>query len=369
MLKQNAFSAHAGTLATLMLGFVFSAAVCAADNTPTQKAGAIKAPGTGKASPAESFANSNGAYPPSCLNDGVPFGGSSVDPHAQTVPLTLQSCDTTTGGFPSEADSVSIWRVPCSGGVAATIVELDRPSALNGNTTQYAVFPNIYITSSDSSTTAIFPRLGQEPNTLFEDKASNTALYSSTAYVLEYYDSTNPRGTTSADYNQAFTLKIDNLVGGGLPLVIDVPAYVPPTTAPLMKISGYLSTNWSNPDQSGEGIVLQVYDNGDHATRTLAFAWFTYDDNGLPFWLYGQGSLHIGDTSIATPTIYLSGGTFAGSAGSAAQNAWGTVTFTFPDCGHMNIVYNGDASAVHGPTGNTSAQFVRVADVNGLVCQ
>jgi hypothetical protein len=35
----------------------------------------------------------------------------------------------------------------------------------------------------------------------------------------------------------------------------------------------------------------------------------------------------------------------------------------------MKIIYNGDAPAVGGPTGNGSATYVRVADVNGLVCQ
>jgi hypothetical protein len=35
----------------------------------------------------------------------------------------------------------------------------------------------------------------------------------------------------------------------------------------------------------------------------------------------------------------------------------------------MKISYNGDASAVGGPTGTGNATYVRVADVNGLVCQ
>ena len=172
------------------------------------------------------------------------------------------------------------------------------------------------------------------------------------------------------DYNQAFTLNVNNLASGGAPLVLQVPAYVPPTTPALMEISGYMSTNWTSQTQSGEGIVMQVYD-ADHATRELAFAWFTYDNLGAPFWLYGEGSLPIGATSVTAQTAYFKGGTFAPAAGSAAvpPTIWGTVTFTFPDCGHMNIVYNGDASAVHGPKGNSSAIYARVADVNGLVCQ
>jgi hypothetical protein len=74
---------------------------------------------------------------------------------------------------------------------------------------------------------------------------------------------------------------------------------------------------------------------------------------------------------VTAQTAFFKGGTFAPAAVSAAvpPTIWGTVTFTFPDCGHMQIAYNGDASAVHGPKGNATAIFARVADVNGLVCQ
>jgi hypothetical protein len=116
---------------------------------------------------------------------------------------------------------------------------------------------------------------------------------------------------------------------------------------------------------------LQVYDDGDKATRTLSFAWFTYDDSGLPFWLFGSGTFNIGATSVTATTVYLDGGKFAPSTLQPAvpHPSWGTVTFSFPDCGHMNIAYNGDASAVNGPKGNSTATYLRVADVNSLVCQ
>ena len=233
------------------------------------------------------------------------------------------------------------------------------------------VFPTIYITATDTSTTNIFPRLAREPNTVFEDTFVTSAMYSNSVYVFEYYDPSNADSANSMDYNTAFTLKVDNGAAGGNPLVLDIPAYVPATT-PALPISGYLSTNWSNPLQSGEGMVLQVYDNGDKATRTLSFAWFTYDDQNTPFWLYGQAAFNIGATTVTAQTVYLTGGTFAYSGNvvfPVPTTPWGSVTFTFPDCGHMNIAYDGDASAVHGPTGNSTAQFTRVADVANLGCQ
>ena len=367
MLMQNALISRAGIIATLIAGAVFSPAPFAA--APIQ--------GDSATHPAEIFANTQRAYPPSCLNDGVPFGKSNLYTNVQTVALTLQMYDSTTRGYSPETESLSVWRVPCSGGKAATVLELDRPAANNGSTTKFPIFPSIYITTAATGTTHIFPRLAQEPNTRFEDVSAQytldgfTFIYSSTAFVFENYDAYNPRATPVVDYNQAFTLNVNNLASGGSPLVLQVPAYVPPTTPALMEISGYMSTNWASQTQGGEGIVMQVYDNADHATRELVFAWFTYSDQGLPFWLYGEGSLAIGATSVTAQTAYFKGGTFAPAAVSAAvpPTIWGTVTFTFPDCGHMKIVYNGDASVVHGPKGNSSAIYARVADVNGLVCQ
>jgi hypothetical protein len=369
MLKQNAFLLCAGIMAILVLGSVFSTALFATGSAQIQRAG------VGTAPPAQSFINSYSAYPRSCLVDGLPLGKSSVDPSAKTQPVALYAYNTTAAGYVSEIDSVSIWRVPCSGGIAATILELDRPTALDGSTTQSPLFPYVSVATAASGTTSFIPRLAQEPNTLFEDTPAGSSFYSSTVYVLEYYNPGNPTNPASAavsssvDYNQAFILSIENQAGGS-PLVINVPAYVPPTSS-LMPISGYMSTNWTSSTQGGEGIVLQVYDDHDNATRTLAFAWFTYDDNGLPFWLFGEAdAFAIGSQSVTATTAYFTGGTFAGNLPAGVPHTiWGTVTFTFPDCGHMNINYSGNAAAVHGPTGSGGATFQRVADVNGLVCQ
>ena len=194
-------------------------------------------------------------------------------------------------------------------------------------------------TPAAPGTTHVSPRLAQEPHTRFEDVSAQytldgyTFLYSSTAFVFEYYDASNSRATPVIDYNQAFTLSLDNHAAGGAPLVLPVPAYLAPTTPALMEISGYMTTNWTSQTQGGEGIVMQVYDNADHATRELVFPWFTYDAQGMPFWLYGEGSLPIGATSVTAHTAYFRGGTFAPAPFSAAAppTIWRTGTFTFPD--------------------------------------
>jgi hypothetical protein len=119
--------------------------------------------------------------------------------------------------------------------------------------------------------------------------------------------------------------------------------------------------------------VMQVYDDRDEAdgsaTYTLAFAWFTYDAAGNPYWIYGQAALAIGQTQVSVPTVYYQGGSFLGTVTSGVPaTSWGVTQFTFSDCNTMNIVYNRNATP-QGPASHGTATFVRVANVNGIVCQ
>ena len=111
---------------------------------------------------------------------------------------------------------------------------------------------------------------------------------------------------------------------------------------------------------------MQVYENRDFSTRTLSFAWFTYGDGGQPFWLWRcLGS----DRSRQSPYPWFISRVASSSAALPPEFAHELgATFTFPDCGHMTVNYNGDASAIHGPKGQGSVTFTRVADVNGLAC-
>jgi hypothetical protein len=411
MLKQIAFPSCIRAIAALALGSVFSTSVFAADDTQpkfnpaaVQKAlasrqsliaASSRASRSGASADAkEIFLNSNAAYPPSCLNDGLtPFGATGLpyvaDPNAKQFLLTLLAFDSSNGTFDiPEVDTFTIYRVPCSGGFSATLLEIDRPTAVNGSTTQFPTFPNIFLTQngngyancSSANGTCSYPRLPQDPNTFFSDTELESPLFYSSVYVLEYYQPSATLSNSQIDYNQAFTLNVDTLSadasGNEIVGTANVPAYSPasfnnyPSSSAPMEISGYMSTNWSSPTQSGEGIVLQVYDNGDQATRTLSFAWFTYDDMGLPFWLYGQGGFNIGATSVTATTVYFKGGSFEGSLSSGVPHtSWGTVTFSFPDCNDMNIAYSGSAAADNGPTATGNATYSRVAGVNGLVCQ
>lgn len=331
----------------------------------------------GGAVPAEIYANPNRAYPPSCLNDGLPFGESSADPNAAQVSVNLLEYDSSTGYYDlSEADTLTVWRIPCSGGVSATVMEIDRPAGKDGNTSLYPIFPNIYVTPTGSST-ASYPRLPQDPNTLYSDTPVTSPLIYSSIYVLDYYDSTQSSASSGFDYNQAFTLHVDNL-GGGSAVGISVPAYHSanfnnyPSASNPMQISGYMTAGWYDPAHSGEGMFIQVFDNGDQATRTLAASWYTYDELGAPFWLYSQGVVNIGDNQlIDAPVAYRTGGGFAGNFGAAsAQHIWGKMSFSFPDCGHMTVSYQSTTNDLpNGPKGSGTLHWIRLGNVNSLNCQ
>jgi len=371
------------SLALLALGVVASLPLSAAEiTTVTQRAlgkpdaaaamsvhaqaAAARAAAVGN----DVFANPYRTYPASCLVDGVPLNGFSSstasDVQQGTMTLLGDPAQCLQGGNAAECNytetaTVTVYRLDCSAGKSVAILEIARPSG--ASTTLYPTLP---LVSATQGTNALNIRYADDPNTVITTSYANEPMPATDSFVLENFYA----GATQFDFNQAFTLTLQNTEGNGLQF--QLPAYVAPASPPLLEISGYMSTNWSNPNESGEGIVLQVYDNGDRATRTLAFAWFTYDKNGQPLWLYGQTSLPIGSTQITAPVVYFQGGTFAPSAaaGTVANHGWGFVTFTFPDCGHMNISFNSLSNPPSPvPTGQGSRTFTRVADVNGLVCQ
>jgi hypothetical protein len=380
--------ASVAALALICAGFSLSTAAAAAtanfdfaaaQSARTQaqanlSAGRAAAGGT---QPAEAFANVVRAYPPSCLEAPLALGLYGRSPgNALQTQVTLYG-DPLGGSAAekafSEIDTVTVFRVVCSGGRSAALIEIDRPAGFDA--TLYPIFPQVNISqnTAQGNVQNFAVRLINDPNTFLATTFAFSPFFNSDVYVLEnFYSSSTPL----FDYDAAFSLTVDNLntADPNRITTFNLPAYNPAQYADAslpLPISGYMSTNWTSSTQGGEGIVMQVYDDHDSATRTLAFAWFTYDDNGLPFWLFGEAdAFAIGTRSVTATTAYFTGGTFAGNLPAGVPHTiWGTVTFSFPDCGHMHVSYNGDAAAVHGPTGSGSATFQRVADVNGLVCQ
>ena len=325
----------------------------------------------GTAQPAEIYANPFRAYPPSCLGDGLPFRSfpqSNGDPAPQQQTLTLPGDPGQCLGGGNNAEcihtepvTVTVWRVACSNNQTAVLVEIDRSAANEGNATLYPTFPLVAITQNNST---LFPvRTVNDPNTFYANTLVNTALYSSDIYVLENYYNSNVQ---QIDYTKAFTLTLDNTISFNLP---DYDRTQYGAGSSPLPISGYLSTNWYNPLESGEGMLTQIYDSGDQATRFFTAAWYTFDKVGLPFWLYAQGTIDIGANAANNVQVfYATNGKFAGS-GNATFTQWGTASFSFPDCNTMTFTYNGQTDAqTNGPGGSGTRTWSRLANINSIVC-
>jgi hypothetical protein len=322
----------------------------------------------------EIYANPYRAYPPSCLVDGLPFGEFDAVHGAQaSVLLFGDPAQCLSGGDANECnytetDTFKVWRVPCSGGTSAVLVEIDRPG--NASTTLYPTLPAIYAVQGNN---ALYVRYADDPNTIYTTTYANTPLVNSDIFVLENFKG----GPTQFNYNQAFTLFVDNFTGNTAtnPRSFTFAAYNPanyPEAALALPISGYMSTNWYDPAHGGEGMLVQVYDNNDGATRFFTAAWYTFDPLGLPFWLYAQGTINIGDRSTGNvDTYYATNGGFAGNFGpNATFTKWGTINVSFPDCNHMNFSYSGSTDVqTNGPSGTGSRSgWIRLANINSLVC-
>ncbi|HEY2395051.1 MAG TPA: hypothetical protein VGH81_03585 [Rudaea sp.] len=344
------------------------------------RASRVATSGSG-APPAEYFANVFRAYPASCVNSPMPLGAYTSDSHR--FQATVNLIGDPYNGSAAEANytepvTITLWRVVCSNGFdssnnivyqSAVLLEFDR-SASEGST-PYPTTPGISVAQNGN---ALNVRYADDPNTFFSAVYPVTPLFNSDVYVLEnFFDSQ----TTQFNYNQAFTLTIDNfnLDDSNRITTWSVPAYNHANyadSALALPISGYMTSNWFDPNHGGEGILTQIFDNNDGATRTFTAAWYTFDQNGLPFWLYTQGTINIGDrTTGNVDTYYPTGGCFAGvGCSSAGFTKWGTVNFSFPDCAHMVFTFNGSpsANAPKGPTGNGTRSWLRIANVNSIVC-
>jgi len=331
--------------------------------------GSSRAVAGGGAGPAEAYVNTSRAYPTSCLDSPISYGLFLGDPNRRQARIVLagdpNSNDADERTY-SETVTITAFRVPCNAGHSATLLEIDRDQDKNGNTARYPTLPGVYATQGNVHDFAI--RYADDPNTFFANNYPNTPLYISDVFVLEHFFQ-----NVQINYNQAFTLTIDNFASSGNLTDFSMPVYNPAQYADAalpLPVSGHMSTNWSSQEQNGEGLVLQVYDNGDAATRTASFEWFTYDNNHLPFWLIGQLSFPIGTRTLTMPTYYLDGGVFAPATSVPAANlhTWGTVVLNFPDCNTVTVNFNGNATAAQGPTGSGNRTFKRVAYVNGVVC-
>jgi hypothetical protein len=317
-------------------------------------------------------ANPDRAYPPSCLNAPLATDLYANDPNAIQASLLLPGDPlgaTAAEVAYTETDTITVFRVVCSGGKSAVLMEIDRPAG--STSTLYPIFPFVYLTLSDGSQ---FPvRMAEDPNTFFTQTYTFQPLdaFVSYVFVLENYYG----GDTQFDFNTAFSLYVDNYAAGSARDAIrfDLAAYNPSQYAEAsqpLPISGYESGNWYDPAHSGEGIQVEVGEL-TYPSRFISIAWYTYDEMGIPYWLFGSSGFTVGDRDVIVTLGYSSGGGFAGNFGSSATTtAWGTFNVSFPNCNTMNFLYTSGSNVPSSvPQGTGSKSWTRASQLNGLTCQ
>jgi len=351
---------------------------------------------TAAVTPNELTASSYRAYPASCFSDKLPTIVNTIQPlpvspsgvlYSRTVTLGTNSQNT------SEDVTITIFRIACSssgdnlsynpdgGYVGATLMRIQRQAQYEGDTQIYPQFPDIRIAQGniafDNANFTDYVRIATEPNTVLADSSVGAPVINSTTYVLENYASPS---LGFFYFNNAFTIRFDNGLQNGR-VTISVSDYAPtqqtyPAAYQPLAINGYLSGAWYDPSAgSREGLVTQVLDNGDGATRTLFATWYTYDELGLPFWLVAQGSFPIGSTQLNNvQVLYATGSSFAAQppppSPAVKSNVWGTINVSFSDCQHIKFDFNGAASTVQGgPQGSGTRNWTRLGVINSLACQ
>ncbi len=342
--------------------------------------------------PGVPMANPYRAYPPSCAAYPLPDTASGPANGVYSTSVPLYTRDPAGNAQPPEIVTITLWRMACSstrsltpynthGGFnAITLMRIDRSAANEGRTDIFPTFPLLQIKQGNVGYTdaASVVRAATEPNTVLSDGMFDAPIYSSATYVLENF---NYGASYDHLYSYAFNLLITPFANGVNPAEFQIPDYSPtaatyPDAFNPLPLDGYMSGTWYDVAHSGEGMQIDVAEQGDssgNVTRPLVFTWYTYDSSGTPFWIAGSGIIDPNNPTIVTAsTVYVTGGGFAGSfaPSAVARYPWGTVTFQFLDCNTIKFNYQSVNSLPAGvPSGSGTLTWTRLTNVNGMSCE
>lgn len=128
-------------------------------------------------------------------------------------------------------------------------------------------------------------------------------------------------------------------------------------------LDGYMSGNWYDTAQSGQGFQLDFTDQ----QSILLAEWFTFAPDGkVPVWIYAQGAYDNTASTVTVPAAIYSGTFFPPNFRSVdvTQTLWGTLTFAFTDCDHGTVTWNSTVSGY----GSGSMPITRLSGVRGTTC-
>ena len=135
-------------------------------------------------------------------------------------------------------------------------------------------------------------------------------------------------------------------------------------TSPATMLGGYMSGNWYDASNSGEGFQLEF----TAQQNALLAIWFTFaaDGTGTPIWIYAQGPYDPASNTVTLPAFYSHGASFPPGfhSGDVSVDSWGSLTFTFSDCNHGTAAW---APTRSGFTAG-SMSISRLTSIAGTFC-
>jgi hypothetical protein len=122
------------------------------------------------------------------------------------------------------------------------------------------------------------------------------------------------------------------------------------------------SGSFFDPNRSGEGIFIQVLENGQ-----VVVIFYTYTPEGKQFWFLSSNAQINGNT-ITTDMVYAASSTGFASQFNADEidlQPWGTITIEHqPGCNLLNITYNSTVAGF----GNGALTYQRLTQPAGTTC-
>lgn len=142
-------------------------------------------------------------------------------------------------------------------------------------------------------------------------------------------------------------------------LALAQPAWAQPLPSNIPSIRADMSGNWFNPEQSGHGIQLEVLDNG-----RVVLAWYTFDRNGNPLWLFGVGQPNL--LTVEVDLLQFTGGrppAFWDEA-EVTSEPWGSLVMEFDTCDAGTLSWTSEDPDF--PSGEMPIE--RLTKLQGLRC-
>ncbi|MGA9341801.1 MAG: plastocyanin/azurin family copper-binding protein [Rhodanobacteraceae bacterium] len=136
----------------------------------------------------------------------------------------------------------------------------------------------------------------------------------------------------------------------------------PPPPPSSFTVGGYISGNWYNTAQSGQGFQIEAATN-----NTMVAIWFVFaPDGSAQNWIYAQGNYDTSSNTATLQAVLLTGAAFPPNFDSSdlTNTPWGTLTFTFSDCNNGTASWNSPLPGY----GIGSLPITRLTQIDGTSC-